>query len=137
MLALDVQLWPWMAIPDAPAWRTALEFAESNLAVDGGFDFNGDRDGLWVEGTAQAALAYRISGDRGASDRLLSGLKADRTASGLLNATRRGKVSTGLSIDPTGTVPDFFYFCRPHLAATAWAALADMRWNPFTGGKVQ
>jgi hypothetical protein len=137
MLALDVQLWPWMAIPDAPAWRTALEFAESNLAVDGGFDFNGDRDGLWVEGTAQAALAYRISGDRGASDRLLSGLKADRTASGLLNATRRGKVSTGLSIDPTGTVPDFFYFCRPHLGATAWAALADMRWNPFTGGKVQ
>jgi hypothetical protein len=139
MLALDVQLWPWMAIPDAPTqWRSALNFAATHLAVKDGFDFNGDRDGLWVEGTAQASLAYRIAGDPDRSAQLLTTLEAERTPSGFLNATREARVSTGLSIDPTGTgkEPDFFYFRRPHLGATAWATLAAMAWNPFTGRKV-
>ncbi|WP_375781209.1 hypothetical protein ACE103_29745 [Bradyrhizobium sp. ma5] len=137
LLALDVQLWPWMARNDAPAaWRRALGFAEAHLAVDGGFDFNGDRDGVWVEGTAQAALAYRITGDLPAVDRLLGSLASDQTASGLLNATRKPQLTTGLSIDPTSSVPDFLYFRRPHLGATAWAVLAATGWNPFTGRKV-
>ena len=137
MLALDVQLWPWMAIPDAPAqWRSALNFAATHLAVKDGFDFNGDRDGLWVEGTAQASLAYRIAGDPRRSAQLLATLEADRTPSGFLNATRGARVSTGLSIDPTATEADFFYFRRPHLGATAWATLAATTWNPFTGRKV-
>jgi hypothetical protein len=139
LLALDVQLWPWMASTDAPAeWRKALGFAQAHLAVDGGFDFNGDRDGVWVEGTAQAALAYRMVGDAAAYTRLLAGLRADRTELGLLNATRTARVTTGLSIDPTGTAttPDFFYYKRPHLGATAWAVLAETGWNPFTGEKV-
>jgi hypothetical protein len=136
LLALDVQLWPWMALTDVPQWRKALGFAEAHLAVDGGFDFNGDRDGAWVEGTAQAAMAYRIAGNATASARLLTGLAADRTPSGLLNATRAARVTTGLSIDPTGSTPDFFYYKRPHLGATAWAALAEIGWNPFTGEKV-
>jgi len=138
LLALDVQLWPWMAVPDVPDWRKALRFAERQLAVDGGFDFNGDRDGVWVEGTAQAALAYRMAGDAPASQRLLADLRADRTASGLLNATRGARLTTGLSIDPTGatTIPDFFYYKRPHLGATAWAVLAEAGWNPFTGARV-
>jgi hypothetical protein len=137
MLALDVQLWPWMAIPDAPArWRSALNFAATHLAVKDGFDFNGDRDGLWVEGTAQASLAYRIAGDPHRSAQLLMTAEANRTPSGFLNATREARVSTGLSIDPTKTEADFFYFRRPHLGATAWATLAALTWNPFTGRKV-
>ncbi|MGJ5149381.1 hypothetical protein [Bradyrhizobium sp. HKCCYLR1023] len=138
LLALDVQLWPWMAVTDAPDWHRALRFAETHLAVDGGFDFNGDRDGVWVEGTAQAALAYRMVGDAAASQGLLAGLRADRTATGLLNATRHARLTTGLSIDPTGatTIQDFFYYKRPHLGATAWAVLAETGWNPFTGTRV-
>lgn len=138
LLALDVQLWPWMAVPDALAWRKALGFAERALAVDGGFDFNGDRDGVWVEGTAQAALAYRMVGDPAASQRLLAALRDDRTPSGLLNATRIARITTGLSIDPSGAskIPDFFYYKRPHLGATAWAVLAETGWNPFTGARV-
>jgi hypothetical protein len=137
MLALDVQLWPWMAIPDAPVqWRSALNFAATHLAVEGGFDFNGDRDGLWVEGTAQASLAYRIAGDPLRSTQLLTTLEADRTPSGFLNATRAARVSTGLSIDPIQTEADFFYFRRPHLGATAWATLAATAWNPFTGRRL-
>ena len=136
MLALDVQLWPWMAAPDAPGeWQRALRFAETHLAVRGGFDFNGDRDGLWVEGTAQAALAYRMSGNLARSREILAGLRSDQAESGLLNATRSGRVTTGLSVDPTATNADFFYYRRPHLGATAWAALAATGWNPFTGRK--
>jgi hypothetical protein len=136
-LALDAQLWPWMALPDAPAaWRKSLGFAEAHLGVDGGFDFNDDRDGVWVEGTAQAALAYRINGSA-ASSRILTSLGADRTPSGLLNATRGARLTTGLSLDPTGGAPDFFYYRRPHLGATAWAVLAETGWNPFTGNRVQ
>jgi hypothetical protein len=138
-LALDVQLWPWMAIPDAPAqWRSGLNFAATHLAVKDGFDFNGDRDGLWVEGTAQASLGYRIAGDPVRSAQLLTTMEAERAPSGFLNATREARVTTGLSIDPTGTgtEPDFFYFRRPHLGATAWATLAALAWNPFTGKKV-
>jgi hypothetical protein len=137
MLALDVQLWPWMAIPDAPGqWRSALNFAATHLAVQDGFDFNGDRDGVWVEGTAQASLAYRIAGDPARSAQLLRSLEADRSPSGLLYATRSARVSTGLSLDPTKAEADFFYFRRPHLGATGWATLAATTWNPFTGKKV-
>jgi hypothetical protein len=137
MLALDVQLWPWMAVPDAPAkWRSALDFAATHLTAGDGFDFNGDRDGMWVEGTAQASLAYRIAGNPHRSEQLLAVLEADRTPSGFLNATGAERVSTGLSIDPTKTVADFVYFKRPHLGATAWAALAATAWNPFIGRRV-
>src|SRR3977135_780454 len=140
IIALDVQLWPWMAIPDAPAqWRSALNFAATHLAVKDGFDFNGDRDGLWVEGTAQASLAYRIAGDARRSAQLLATLEADRKPSGFFHATRGARGSTFLSLDPTpaATAADFFYFRRPHLGATAWATLAAMAWNPFTGRKVE
>jgi hypothetical protein len=136
--ALDVQLWPWMAMADAPVeWRRALAFAETHLSVDGGFDFNGDRDGIWVEGTAQAALAFRIAGDRGRADQLLDALQADRSPSGLLNATRGRALTTGLSVGPDSPRPDFFYFRRPHLAPTAWACLAAVGWNPFTGKRLE
>jgi hypothetical protein len=138
LLALDVQLWTSMAVPDAPAsWRKSLGFAEQHFKVDDGFDFNGDRDGVWVEGTAQAALAYKINGGAAEGHRLIDGMMADRTPTGLLNATRVARLTTGLSIDPTSTVPDFFYFRRPHLGAAAWAALAETGWNPFAGRKVQ
>jgi hypothetical protein len=137
MIALDVQLWPWMAMPEGPlAWRSALHFAETHLAVDGGFDFDGDRDGVWVEGTAQAVLAYRIAGNLDRTEQVLNALQGDRAPSGLLYATRSERLSTGLSIDPTKTVADLFYFRRPHLGATAWAALAATGWNPFVGKKV-
>ena len=138
VLALDVQLWPWMAVADAPAeWRSALNFAATHLAVGDGFDFNGDRDGVWVEGTAQAALAYRIAGDALRSGQILDTLRGDQARSGLLNAARSGRVSTGISTDPTGrTKSDFFYSRRPHLGATAWAIFAATAWNPFTGRKV-
>ncbi|WP_245446954.1 hypothetical protein [Methylobacterium sp. 17Sr1-1] len=133
-IALDTQLWPLLAVADPPApWRRALACAEERLAVPGGFDFNDDRDGLWVEGTAQAALAYRAVGDHARSAALLRTALGERAPSGLLYATREAKLTTGLTIGPGSTTPDFLYFRRPHLGATAWAVLAQAGWNPFDG----
>jgi hypothetical protein len=107
--------------------------AERQLGVGGGFDFNNDRDGLWVEGTAQAALALRILGRANDASKLLDGLASQISPSGYLFATREPRITTGLKITSASTEPDFFYYRRPHLGATAWAVLAGTGWNPFNG----
>ncbi len=130
---LDAQLWP-LLLPDAPdAWRAALSYAERAHGADGGFDFNDDRDGMWVEGTAQAALAYRMVGRRGDADRLFGEILKEFSPGGYLYATRPQVLTTGLAIGPDSKTDDFLYYRRPHLGATAWAALAALGWNPFTG----
>ncbi len=135
--ALDALIWPLLAVADPPAdWRRALALAKARLAVAGGYDFNGDRDGLWTEGTAQAALVERSAGNRPEANRLLAVIERFRAPSGLLYATEKGRISTGLAIGETSKEADFFYFHRPHLGATAWAALARTGLNPFTGKKV-
>jgi len=130
---LDAQLWP-LLLPDAPHdWRAALDYAERAHGVDGGFDFNDDRDGMWVEGTAQAALTYRVLGRAKEADRLLAEVGKEISPGGYVWATRRDSITTGLAIGPESTTDDFRYYRRPHLGATAWAALAAVGWNPFTG----
>ena len=136
-VALDELIWPLIGVADAPkAWRRSLDFAKANLAVPGGFDFNNDRDGLWTEGTAQAALVERAVGDGAAADALLATATALAAPSGYLYATKAGRITTGLPLGPDSKTDDFYYFHRPHLGATAWAALAEAHWNPFTGRKV-
>lgn len=133
---LDAQLWP-LLLPKAPeAWRAALSYAERAHGADGGFDFNDDRDGMWVEGTAQAALAYRVVGRRGDADRLFGEILKEISPGGYLYATRPQVLTTGLAIGPDSKTDDFLYYRRPHLGATAWAALAALGWNPFTGKSV-
>lgn len=130
---LDAQLWP-LLLPDAPAaWRQALTHVERVHAVPGGFDFNDDRDGLWLEGTAQAALAYRATGRPLEAQRLLAEVAAEISPGGYVWATRQPFITTGLAIGPDSRTDDFHYHRRPHLGATAWAALASLGWNPFTG----
>lgn len=132
-LALDTQLWPLLLSRPEASWGAALGCAEGRMGVAGGFDFDNDRDGLWVEGTAQAALVYRALGDRARADALLAGLRQDLAPSGWLYATRADSLTTGLKIGPQSATADFFYFRRPHLGATAWAALAALGWNPLLG----
>ncbi|MEO8010594.1 MAG: hypothetical protein ABI650_03010 [Dokdonella sp.] len=128
---LDAQLWPQL-LRDAPLdWRRAIAYVERAHGVDGGIDFNDDRDGLWVEGTAQTALVYRIVGRERDAVRLLVTIAGQRSAGGFLHATRELRVTTGLAIGPASATDDFYYFRQPHLGATAWAVLAASGWNPF------
>ncbi|WP_448205983.1 hypothetical protein [Azospirillum sp. sgz302134] len=134
---LDAQLWP-LLLPGAPeGWRAALDYAERAHGVDGGFDFNDDRDGMWVEGTAQAALAYRAVGRPADADRLLAEVAKEVSPGGYIWATRPERITTGLALGPDSKTDDFYYYRRPHLGATAWAALAAVGWNPFTGETVK
>ncbi|MEO8459589.1 MAG: hypothetical protein ABI451_03580 [Dokdonella sp.] len=131
--ALDIQLWASM-IPNAPAeWHRAIAYAERVHGFQNGFSFNADRDGVWIEGTAQAALAYEVLGRRNDATRLLNNISTDFSPGGLLFATRQGQLRTGLAVTPTSTTDDFRYYHWPHIGATAWAALAATRWNPFVG----
>jgi len=133
---LDALLWP-ILLPDAPpAWERALAYAERAHGVEGGFDFNDDRDGLWVEGTAQAALVYRHLGRGADAGRLLAEVARQFGPGGYLWATREPRITTGLALAPDSTGADFHYERRPHLGATAWAVLAAAGWNPFTGARI-
>ena len=134
---LDAQLWP-LLLPDAPMqWQSALGYAERAHGVAGGFDFNDDRDGLWLEGTAQAALVYRILGRVGDANRTLGEIAKHVSPGGYLWATREAQITTGLAIGPDSITDDFRYYRLPHLGATAWAALAATGWNPFTGKRMR
>ncbi|WP_431858672.1 hypothetical protein [Azospirillum sp.] len=135
--SLDVQLWPLLLHGALERWQRSLTYAEGAHAVDGGFDFNDDRDGLWVEGTAQAALAFRAVGRATDADRLLAEVAKELSPSGYIWATRQPSISTGLAIGPSSATDDFRYYRRPHLGATAWAAMAALSWNPFTGQRLQ
>jgi hypothetical protein len=133
---LDAQLWP-LLLRDSPSdWRRTLDFAKAAHGVAGGFDFSNDRDGLWVEGTAQAALAFKAVGRPRDADRLLRQIAQQKSPGGLLYATREARITTGLALTPASPTDDFYYYRRPHLGATAWAILADLGWNPLTGMRV-
>jgi hypothetical protein len=134
-LALDVQVWPVLAIPEAPPeYRRAVAFALAHLRNGEGMTFAGIGPNAWSEGTAQTALALRAIGEEATADALMAALAAHVSPSGLLFATSAGEVDTGLAIE--GGSEAFKYFHWPHLGATAWAALAQRRWNPFTGRRL-
>jgi hypothetical protein len=137
-IAMDAQVWPLIAVPEpAQQWKAALDSIEQHLAVPGGYDFNDDRDGLWTEGTAQAALVQRVVGRDSKAAEVLGRLSSLVGPNGWMRATNVARLTTGLAIGPDSTSNDFFYFPRPHLGATAWAVLAERGWNPFNGQRVE
>ncbi len=126
--ALDVQIWSQLVPQAQPRWKRALAYAEREHGVDCGFDFNADRDGVWLEGTAQAALAYRVRGDRAAADLRLGCVAREFSRNGYIYATREPRITTGLA-------GGAYYFRLPHLGATAWAALAALDRNPYVAAR--
>lgn len=134
--AVDANLWPLLAGGADAAWGRALDWVLSRhgLPADGpmadmqGVDFNTDRDGIWLEGTAITALTARL---RGRPARLMQTLHAQTSPGGLIYACSTPILTTGLSTGLNASAPDFLYYRRPHIAPTAWAALADLSANPF------
>jgi hypothetical protein len=122
---IDAQLWPQIGVPSAPAdWSHADAYVRGHHAVGGGYGFRDAPDGIWTEGTAQAALTLP---DASLFALLLKQLAPD----GLLYATASGTIRTGLALTPESVTDDFTYFHLPHLGATAWAVLAATGANPF------
>ncbi|WP_244754139.1 hypothetical protein [Rhodanobacter sp. B2A1Ga4] len=119
--ALDVQLWAQL-LPDTPkAWRRALGWVERRHAVNGGYAFTDARDGMWTEGTAQAALAWRWVGDEARADTLFNAIAQQASPGGFLYATPEPRIVALYA----------WYYHRPCLAATAWAVIAASNRNPY------
>ncbi|WP_455925328.1 hypothetical protein [Pseudomonas putida] len=133
---LDAQIWPLIAVRDRPAdWQRSLAFIDHAHRFADGYGFNRAPDGLWTEGTAQAAAVAQLSGAVQQAEPLWAVLVAQQAGDGWLFATPQAQISTGLAIGPTSTTNDFFYYHLPHLGATAWAAIAATGVNPFTGAQ--
>jgi hypothetical protein len=131
-LPLDVQAWALLALPDAlarfPALLQCMEthHRTSESGFDG-VDFNDDKDGVWLEGTAQAATALQSIGrpDQAASwVATLRNVQSNTSfgdGAGHVAALHDG-LSTGFS---------FTYSRRLHVGATAWNVFAQTQRNPY------
>lgn len=131
MLALDAQIWPLLALP-SPRFQDALQTAEARLRHGEGFGYSEASQGLWTEGTAQAALLLSLTGQTDEAQHLLAVLQSVRAPDGSYYATDDAEMPTGLMLQTDPTKPRA-YFHLPHLGALAWVALAETGFNPFTG----
>jgi len=129
-LALDAQIWPLLAIPGAgEKFRAVLTMVMGRMSVNRGLSYSGARGGVWTEGTEQAALLMKLLGR--SPQKLLAAAERNRAPDGSYYATDALSLSTGFDLesDPSQRRA---YFHLPHLAALAWAALAQQGFNPFT-----
>ncbi|MBP0445521.1 hypothetical protein J8J14_12115 [Roseomonas sp. SSH11] len=136
--ALDANLWPALAWPGQGLER-ALDWVLSRHGLPSGappaemqgLDFNDDRDGIWMEGTAQAALLLRRLGRGALAARFANTIARHRRPDGWIAAASIPWLTTGLGTGLRPGMADFLYPARGHLAANAWAALAALDVSPF------
>ncbi|UPG74256.1 hypothetical protein MVG78_09100 [Roseomonas gilardii subsp. gilardii] len=132
--AVDANLWPLLAFREA-GFAPALDWVLTRHGLPAGapvqelkgLDFNTDRDGIWLEGTAQAALLLRRQGRVALAERFLRTMLRERDAAGWVRASSIPWLTTGFY---NGEIP-FLYPRRGHLAANGWAVLAALDASPF------
>jgi hypothetical protein len=131
-LALDAQLWPLLALPGGVArYGAALKTVRAKMMVGDGFTYSQAGNAVWTEGTAQAALLATLMHQPSEAARLMAAVERNRTPDGGYFAADRD-TDTGFRQD-TDPTQARRYFHMPHLGALAWAAMAQRRFNPFTG----
>jgi hypothetical protein len=131
----DVQILALLALPDRQPYLAALAYAERVHGVPGGFDYSDARQGIWAEGTMEAATLYAVLGDTKRRDELVQGRLADAVDGGLYAVgAPLESLSTGLTIGngpPKNEESILHYYRRLHVAPTAWAVLAEKGYNPL------
>ena len=138
MSGLDAELWPLIAVPDFKSKADrVMEWTDLNHGVEGVYYLNNVRDGVWLEGTAQAALVLRETGHPEKAEPLFATIAKQREPGGLVYATENEQLTTGLQVGPNSAPGDFKYYRLPHIGATGWAVLAALDINPFVGRKGQ
>jgi len=130
-LALDAQTWPLLAIPEAAA-RYKAAMAPSKLRDDDGFTYSEAKEGLWTEGTAQVAPLLELSGQNDEAAGFMKAVHSMQAPDGSYYASSTKELPTGFMLETDPTQPRQ-YFHIAHLAAVSWAAIAERRYNPFTG----
>ncbi len=126
---VDVNTWGLMALGDK--YMRGISWSESHSCVsaDGfkGFDFNDDKDGIWFEGTAQMAIAYRILEEDTKSDLYIDELSKAQTDAQNTN----GKGIVAASHDGVSTGFGGVYNAQLHIGATSWYIFAEKGYNPL------
>ncbi|HEX2760312.1 MAG TPA: hypothetical protein VHM27_07350 [Rhizomicrobium sp.] len=132
LVALDAQLWPLMALDGMQARHgEAAKTAAQKLGQSNGLAYSDAAKGLWTEGTAQAALYFKLTGDKAAAGKYEAAVRGMRQKDGSYLASNSAELPTGFMLDTDPTQPRQ-YFRIPHLAALSWAVLAAKGYNPFT-----
>jgi hypothetical protein len=137
ILATDATIWPLLAIRGLAADRApdVLATIGRRLKFDGGYGYSDAGEGVWTEGTAQAALLMRLLGRDEEAQALLAVIDAQLAPGGGYFATSVAALDTGF-LDPADPPRRRYYYHVPHLAAAAWAALAERGFDPFTGAAI-
>ena len=131
-LSLDAQVWPLTALPGAAQkFGAVLATLDDKLSASGGYAYGEQRDGIWTEGTAQAALLQEKLGNKDKSRALLSVIETQRSPDGGYYATSTQGLPTGYGQESDPSKPRL-YFRLPHLGAAAWMALAERGFDPFS-----
>lgn len=97
------------------AWGTG----KKRILVDG-FDFNSDHNDIWLEGTAQMAMAFRVAGRATDSDYFLQQIVKLQQSDG------------GIPYSVKGTFNgDFTMSTKTAVASTGWLIIAIAHMNPM------
>lgn len=133
IIVLDAQIWPLLALPGATRqYPAALDCAQRYLAFEDGYAYSEVRDGLWTEGSAQALLLFELLGDDARAQVLRRAIEKQRESSGSYYASSKQRLPTGFML-ATDPLQPRLYYRLPHLGALGWVALAEKKFNPFTG----
>ena len=131
----DVNSWTYLAFEN-PTWASAPNWNVTNLAVNnaGGFSgvsfCNGDRSGVWFEGTAHMADALAIRnqpGDAARAQAYLNDIAYAQTHA--LNNDGLGIVAA--SKNRLSDCDGDYYYASLHVGATAWYVMAAGKIDPF------
>lgn len=131
LIAADANLWPYLAGLTPLRERAVIAALGWPRWNPDGIGFSSASEGIWLEGTAFAALALRRAHQLDPAQRFAATITANFAASGYVYATVPARLNTGLTIGPEADAPKFRYFRRPALAPTAWAGLLSEAANPL------
>jgi len=137
LLALDAQVWPLLALPEAAArYHQAYSKGAQRLRTpDGeGYAYSEAGGGAWTEGTAMTELLRKLLGSGAAAPGAVAAIGLARAPDGGYFATAAAVLPTGFMID-TDPGQQRVYRHLEHLGAAAWVALCDRGFDPFTGAR--
>lgn len=135
LLALDAQVWPLLALAGmANRHAAVLATIDRRLRFESGYTYSAGGAGLWTEGTAQAAVLLQLMQRPLQARALRAAIDSQRTPNGGYYASGAAPTSTGFMLATDPSTPRV-YFHLEHLGAAAWAALAELGFDPFTGGR--
>ncbi len=135
MLALDAQIWPLLALPGAAKrYAAVLTGALERLRSGQGYAYSDAGGGPWTEGGAQLLVLLKRLHRTAAVAPVEAGIAAARAPDGGYYATTLAAVPTGFMLATDPSKPRL-YLHLEHLGATAWVALAEQGFNPFTGAR--